>query len=121
MSFNESIIYVVLFVVIINIFDFLKVRWKAGKLDSREKYMWEFKNRWLVTIVLFVFIFMYSFYSCYYAYKGFLAEYTKSMSLVGTLPFLIGGVVLVRKSILTIIELHKKNIMLQPKTKEKGV
>ena len=110
MNFNESIIYIILFVLIINLFDFLKYRWQAGKIDNRVKFMWEFKNKWLVTIGLLSLVLLFVFYSCYYAYKGFSDEYTITMSLVGTVPFLIGGLVLIRKSILITLVLQKKDV-----------
>jgi len=114
MSFNETLVYLVIFIALYNLIDFFRLRWKAVRNNANLKINGYFKE-WAFVVVLVVSTFALTLVSVCKSYYGLRQEYAVGMSVLGSTFFVICNIILIRKLIsavgelLRLLGIHKKN------------
>lgn len=103
MKFNETIIYLVAFVVLYNLAELLRVKLSVSREPSRSMMTY-----WTLAIGLFVVSVLFVGVSSYAAYRGFVRIYSNEMAVLGTCFFIIVGAVLLRKVTVVLSQLMRK-------------
>lgn len=94
MNFNETVIFLVFFVALYNVIQYLQTRWKieANRQDIRN-----LRLEWLYFFLVFLMSLGFSVCSIVYAYLRFSEIYSIGSALTAAIFFIVCGVILLRK------------------------
>ena len=105
MTFNETLIFLLLFLVVFNALDFLRLYSKASYMNRIGVFGWSFRRKWIVAIITALLVLSFVIVSCYWSYSGFRTDLTVGASILGSSMFIFADVVLLKLAFVTVREL----------------